>query len=271
MAGDAARRRGALRENLLARIDARHPLDDPAKYVVLQAHQDTVPVDGMTIDPFVGAKRDGRIYGRGACDVKGGLAAILATAARIANDATPRPHVLLAFTVNEEHGFTGAKALSKFWLTAKNDFVPGPPAAVIVAEPTSFDVVVSHKGVVRWRLVVEGRAAHSSDPSKGLSAITGMSEAVLKLDDYNRRLLAQVDPLGPLGPPTLSVNTIAGGISVNTIPDRCVAEIDRRLLPNENPQKAYQDVIDYLGETIRGCQVRHCATVHGVTRFVGSA
>jgi acetylornithine deacetylase len=128
--------------------------------------------------------------------------------------------------------------------------LPRAPDAAIVAEPTQLKIVVAHKGVVRWRCRTLGRAAHSSRPEAGDNAVYRMAPIVAALEQYHRQVLAnsRVHPL--CGGPTLSVGTIAGGISVNTIPDRCTIEIDRRLVPGEEPSDAYRQTIDYLTKVI---------------------
>jgi acetylornithine deacetylase len=115
----------------------------------------------------------------------------------------------------------------------------------VVAEPTSLDVVVAHKGVARWRLHTRGRAAHSSRPQSGDNAIYRMARVVLELERYQQELDA--GPVHPLcGPASLSVGTIRGGASVNTVPDRATIEIDRRLRPDESLATAQQHLADYL-------------------------
>src|SRR5262245_46067176 len=102
------------RDNIVARLDGDVPLSEGGSLILFEAHQDTVPVDGMTIEPWTPTVRDGRIYGRGACDIKGGMAAMIGAIARLADERPKgRPTIVLACTVNEEHGFTGATALAK--------------------------------------------------------------------------------------------------------------------------------------------------------------
>ncbi|HEX5446882.1 MAG TPA: M20/M25/M40 family metallo-hydrolase, partial [Pirellulales bacterium] len=97
------------RENIIARLDGDRSPADGGQVVLLEAHQDTVPVDGMTIDPWKPQVRDGRLYGRGACDIKGGMTAMLGAVARLAEDRpSGMPTVIMACTVNEEHGYSGA-------------------------------------------------------------------------------------------------------------------------------------------------------------------
>ena len=115
------------RENILARLDGRTPPERGGAVLLFEAHQDTVPVDGMTIEPWTPTIKDGRIYGRGSCDIKGGMVAMLGALARLADDRPPdMPTIIMACTVNEEHGYTGATALTKLW-TAPGDSIM-PPA-----------------------------------------------------------------------------------------------------------------------------------------------
>jgi acetylornithine deacetylase len=264
-----------LRDNIVARLDAEIPPERGGPLLLFEVHQDTVPVTGMTIEPWTPMIRDGRLYGRGACDVKGGMAAMLVAVARLADERPKhRPTVVLACTVNEENGFTGASGLCRLWNPETTDALPSPhvgeslraphrvsersyhkmfprpPDAAIVAEPTRLDVVVAHKGVVRWRCHVRGRAAHSSRPEAGDNAIYRMARVVSALERYHREVLVDAAAHPLCGPPTLSVGTIAGGLSVNTVPDLTTIEIDRRLAPGEDPDAAYRQVIDYLGAAI---------------------
>ena len=236
---------GITRSNVVARIPAR-PADTQAPTVMLQAHQDTVPIVGMTVDPFAGELRDGKIFGRGACDIKGALGMLLSIAERLVHDPPARhPHVVFAFTMNEECGFTGATALSRS--LSEGTLWDGPlPDAIVVSEPTSLDVVVAHKGVIRWRCHTHGAAGHSSNPDAGVNAIYAMSTVVDQMGKLAQGPLSTVAANPLLGCPTLSVGTIQGGISVNTIPDRCTIEIDRRTLPEEDPQEARQRIIETL-------------------------
>jgi acetylornithine deacetylase/succinyl-diaminopimelate desuccinylase-like protein len=219
--------------------------------IMLEAHQDTVPTTGMTIDPFDAVVRGGRVYGRGACDVKGSLACLLAVAQRLRQlCTTDRPAVVFAFSVNEEHGFDGARKLQQIWSSGQSALLRGAPDAVVVSEPTQLDVVVAHKGVVRWRCRTHGSAAHSSNPTAGVNAIYRMAAVVSGLQQFQETILSRRPPHSLVGSPSLSVGTIHGGISANTIPDSCVIEIDRRLLPDESPTGARQEIIDWLGQRV---------------------
>jgi len=206
------------RSNLIARLPGRNS----QRRVILEAHMDTVTVQGMTIPPFEPTVADGRLYGRGSCDTKAGLAGMVhAVAALKAEGFTPPCEVWLAATVDEEHAFRGVARLSE-GLTAH---------AAIVAEPTELRLVVATKGVLRWRIRTLGKAAHSSKPHLGRNAIDHMARLILALEAEHAGLAGRSHPL--LGPATGNVGIIRGGVQVNFVPDSCVIEVDRRLLPGE--------------------------------------
>jgi acetylornithine deacetylase/succinyl-diaminopimelate desuccinylase family protein len=247
------------RANLIARLDGDVPPERGGKVILLDAHQDTVPVEGMTIEPFRPKIEGGRLYGRGACDVKGGLAAILSAVSRLAAQR-PRgmPTIMISCTVNEEYGFTGAAALTQLWSDGPEGTFPCRPDWALVAEPTGLNVVVAHKGVVRWRCHTQGRAGHSARPEAGENAIYSMARVLLEIETYARQVIGggAADPLCGAG--SLSVGTIQGGVSVNTVPDRCTIEIDCRLPPSQQPQDARQGLIDHLDRVVgRTCGLRH--------------
>ncbi len=236
------------RDNLLVRVDPPSGNIANSPLLLIDVHQDTVPVEGMRIKPFA-AETDGtRMFGRGACDVKGGMAAILyAIRQLVETDVHQISTIVIAFTVNEEHGFTGAIELTKLW---KNkpvaDFLGKKPDACIVTEPTKLQVVKRHKGVLRWRCHTRGVAAHSSQTVHAENAIYRMAHVVDRLERYAADVLPTLEEDTLCGPATLSVGTISGGVSVNTIPDQCSIEIDRRLLPTEIPETAYEHAIQHL-------------------------
>ena len=205
------------RPNVLARL----PGSGPGR-VVLEAHVDTASINGMTIEPFNPAVRDGKMYGRGACDTKGGLAAMINAVLSLHEAGqTPPCEVWLSATADEEFSFQGVLKLCE---GLKAD-------AAIVAEPTELRAVIASKGVLRWRIRTRGKAAHSSKPHLGVNAIDHMARIVLAITAENQALATNTHPL--LGPGTLNVGVIHGGVQVNFVPDECVIEIDRRLLPGE--------------------------------------
>lgn len=239
------------RTNIFARLDgARDPMSG-GKLLVFEAHQDTVPTDGMTIPPWTPDIRDGRIYGRGSCDIKGGMACMLTAVSRLMEKpAAERPTLIMACSVNEEHGFSGAKDMAQLWARGESKLVPRVPDAVIVAEPTDLNVVVAHKGVMRWTVVTHGKAAHSSRPELGTNAVYAMAKVLNILESYAREIAPARGEHPLVGRPTLSVGLISGGLSVNTVPDACAIQIDRRVLPTEDGPAARQHVIDYIKERI---------------------
>ena len=237
------------RANVIARIDS----PGATRTIVLDAHQDTVPIDGMTIEPFDPLVRDGRVQGRGACDVKGGMAAMLTAFARLAR-ARPEgaSNVVMSCTCDEEHGQLGVSDLTKLWSDGKHrsQLLDSSPDVAIVAEPTELHVVVAHRGAARWMIRTTGRACHSSDPSQGENAIYKMARVLAGLQEYAGLVGERVTPHPLCGPATLSVGVIDGGVSVNTVPAECLIEIDRRCVPGEDGQTAIDAVGEYLRETL---------------------
>jgi len=237
------------RDNVIARVDAGP--DRPT--IVLDAHQDTVPVDGMTIDPFDPVIRDGKIYGRGACDVKGGMAAMLHTVARLASERPPEAaNVIISCTCDEESNVQGISDLVRLWTddNRHSELIPTRPDLALVAEPTLLDIVVAHRGATRWKIRTTGRACHSSQPEQGINAIYRMARVVSALEDYAGSLADRVTPHPLCGDATLSVGLIQGGVSVNTVPDECLVEIDRRVIPGEDGLGVMHDVRDHLEHTV---------------------
>jgi acetylornithine deacetylase/succinyl-diaminopimelate desuccinylase family protein len=225
------------RENLIARYDS----PGSATTILFDVHQDTVPTDGMTIDPFGATVEGGRLYGRGACDIKGGMAAMLTAFARLVRERpSGSASVVLACTVDEEFTHKGSSRLA---------VEPVGADVAIVAEPTRLDIVNTHKGAVRWKIRAKGVACHSSTPRLGENAIYRMARVVSALEEHAGRLLdAPPDPV--LGPPSLSVGRIEGGTSVNVVPDWCEVEIDRRVLPGERSSECIEHVRDALAGRI---------------------
>jgi acetylornithine deacetylase/succinyl-diaminopimelate desuccinylase-like protein len=263
------------RDNFLALLRGSPPVQQDGEFLLWDVHQDTVPVDGMTIDPFGGEVRDGRVYGRGACDVKGSMAAMLAAVSRLANadrGTSASPTVVIAFTVNEECGFTGVQSVCELWnsdRTTAPDIVAGTisveemfpraPNAAIVAEPTGLDIVVAHQGVIRWRCRTIGRAAHTSRPDVGINAVYAMAQVVQAVERYH----AELQQSGPkhrlCGRPSACVSTFHGGVGVNTVPELAMIDIDRRLGPDENAEAAFDELVRFVAQhaDVGGCRVEH--------------
>lgn len=233
------------RANVIARYDS----PGSRETVLLDAHQDTVPVDGMTIEPFNPVVRDGRMYGRGASDVKGGMAAMLAAFARLAREKPAgASSVVMSCTCDEESTTLGINDLVKLWKepSRAGTLLGISPTVAIIAEPTDLDVVVAHRGATRWKIRTTGRACHSSNPNNGVNAIYRMARVLVCLEDFAAKLPSMVPPHPLCGSPTMSVGLIQGGISVNTVPDECTIEIDRRVIPGEEGTDAIGQVAEFL-------------------------
>ena len=222
------------RPNVIARLPGR----DPSRRVILEAHMDTVSVQGMSIPPFEPRVENGKLFGRGSCDTKGGLAAMMHAVASLHEEGIEPPcEAWMAAVVDEEFSYRGVVKLCE-GLKAH---------AALVAEPTGLRAIIAGKGVLRWRIVVRGKAAHSSKPHLGVNAISHAARIVLAIEEDHARLAAKVHPL--LGPATVNVGLIHGGVQVNFVPDECAIEIDRRLLPGESGPAVlahYQSLFDVL-------------------------
>jgi acetylornithine deacetylase len=222
------------RDNLIATYTPPHPAPF---HVLFEVHQDTVPVDGMIVEPFAAKIDGGRLYGRGACDVKAGGAVMLAALARLVKEEPAGSAKLtVAFTVDEEAGGGGVTALMRSGFRAD---------CAIVAEPTLLNIVNAHKGVARWALETTGVACHSSRPNEGVNAVYRMAKLLNGIEGYAQKLAA-LPPDPVLGARTTSVGRVTGGVSPNTVPDACRADVDRRLLPGETFETATAELDAYL-------------------------
>jgi len=225
------------RPNILARL----PGKDSSRCIVLEAHMDTVSVAGMTIPPFDPVIRDGCLYGRGSCDTKAGLATMMhAVASLKAEEIIPPCDVLLAAVVDEEFSYRGVVRLCE---GLKAD-------AAIVAEPTELRAVIATKGVLRFRIIVHGKAAHSSKPHLGSNAITHMARIISAIESDNQKLATKTHPL--LGSGTCNIGVIRGGVQVNFVPDHCAIELDRRLLPGERVEDVIHHYQGLLNDLTQG-------------------
>lgn len=224
------------RPNVIARLPGR----DGSKALLLEGHMDTVEVDGMTVPPFEGTVRDGRLYGRGSADAKGPLAAfMLAVGDLAARHVVPPNDILLAAVADEEHRFRGVLHLLDSH---------GPLSAAVVGEPTRLRMITAHKGCLRFAVRTVGRSAHSSQPWDGQNAIDSMIDVALFLRNTLAPEAAErVHPL--LGSATLCPAVIEGGTAINVVPSSCVLLLDRRTLPDEDPAAVwavYRDRIEGL-------------------------
>lgn len=213
-------------------------LDGDGPTLLFNGHLDTVGVGGMTVPPFGGPVRGGILQGRGSCDMKGGVAAILAAAARLARSG-PRPPLVVALTADEEHASLGMAALVRAGVSAD---------MAVVCEPTSLAVMPAHKGFVWVRASFKGKAAHGSRPELGVDAIRHAAHYLAALDGYAARLRGQAaHPL--LGHASFHAGIIRGGTAESVYPDACELLIERRTLPGETTSRVladFQEVLDGL-------------------------
>ena len=202
--------------------------------VVLSGHTDVVPVDGQawTSDPFVlTARDDGRLYGRGTCDMKGFLALALAAAPDLAA-AGPRKPVHLAFSYDEEIGCLGAPDM----IATIARELPRP-ALVVVGEPTMMEAVSGHKGIATFAVTVTGKEAHSSQTHLGVSAIMEAIPLLASLQALAGRLEEEADAASPFLPrhATLTVGLLNGGTAGNILARECSFQFDLRCPPGQDP------------------------------------
>jgi len=207
--------------------------------VLVASHLDTVPVDGMTIDPFDPRMKDGRLYGRGSCDTKAGMAALLEALSRVLGRGTLRRNLVVVGEADEELSSVGVRDVLKHLGGRRPDWA-------LATEPTGLAVVNCHKGVVHVRLEAEGRACHASDPASGRNAIVALSRAALALDALADRLAESPHP--ELGPATLSIGRMSGGTAPNVVPERAELVADRRLLPGEDAAQVRSEIESALAE-----------------------
>lgn len=192
---------------------------------------DTVGVTGMD-DPFGGTVVDGCLTGRGSCDTKGSLAAMLVAVEELAaRRAELACTIELIAAVDEETSGAGAKA----FVEAGNH-----AAAAVIGEPTSLAVVRAHNGCVRGEITVIGKAAHTSVASEGVNAVTGMATVVLLLASVNGDLANA--PGGPAVNGSLTVSLIEGGSGINVVPERCTINYDRRITPGQTEAEALAQI-----------------------------
>ena len=220
-----------------------HEVSADAGWLLFESHLDTVGVAGME-DPFTPRIEAGRMWGRGSCDTKGSGAAMLWALRRYAAEGGGAGNVGLLLSVDEEIGKRGINA----FVASQLPGLGWRPAAAVVGEPTGLRCVTAHKGVVRWTITAEGLAAHSSDPSRGRSAISAIVEVVRAIE---QRYVPSLDARHPLvGSAVCSVNLIAGGSQINVIPDRAEIQIDRRTVPGERGEDV-RPAVEALLEELR--------------------
>lgn len=237
------------RVNLFATLG---PRDVPG--YVLSGHMDVVPTEGQiwSSDPFRLRAEGGRLYGRGATDMKGYLACMLAMVPEFQAMGLRRP-IHLAFSYDEEIGCRGVGHM-----IARLPDLCAPPLGCIVGEPSDMVPVLSHKGKQAVELRIEGQAAHSSQPDLGVNAIYPAAELLLFIRDLAARLAAEGPFDARFSPPcsTVVAGVVQGGAAVNIIPDRCAIQMEVRSVPGQTPQAITAQVLARLVQ-LEGVRVSH--------------
>ncbi len=211
--------------------------------LLYNGHLDTVPVgvEKWVHEPFGGEIAEGRVWGRGASDMKGGLAAMMAAVKALAEAKVPlRGDLILAATAGEEADSLGAQAIS----TIPN---LGPVQAVVISEPSSNDIFIAEKGALWLEVTTHGKTAHGSMPEQGRNAVMMMVKLIDALE--KQAIPYRQHPL--LGGFTRSVNTIAGGVKTNVVPDSCVVTIDMRTVPGQDHRTIVKQTEDLIVDLSR--------------------
>ncbi len=220
------------------------PADRPG--IILSGHTDTVPVDGQdwASDPFRLDARDGRLYGRGSCDMKGFIACALAAVPDLVKRNFARP-VHLAFSYDEEVGCVGVVRLLEALQSE-----PVRPAFCIVGEPTLMQVTLGHKAKRSMRVTVRGRGCHSSLAPQGVNAVDYAALLVVKMREFAHRLAAEGgrDEAYDVPHTTAHTGVIAGGTALNIVPDLCTIDCEFRVLPFEDADALVEELRAYAGE-----------------------
>ncbi|MEJ8547600.1 M20 family metallopeptidase [Brevibacillus borstelensis] len=227
------------RPNVIAEIGAG---DGPT--LCLCAHLDTVGTKGMEIAPFEPKVEGNRVYGRGSCDMKAGVAAILCTAATLAAEGTHKGKLKLALVCDEEYASIGA-----------DHYVQHHKAdACILTEPSDLKLVVKHKGFLWGKVTTVGRSAHGSRWDLGESAISTMGKVLVRLDDLDLNILRnRIEDL--VGPASMHVSLVNGGVGVSTYAPDCEIHLERRTLPSENMDEITLELEKAIHEVAQNAQI----------------
>ena len=218
------------RPNVVGVLEARQP----GPTLMLCGHLDTVGVEGMEA-PFDPVERDGRMYGRGSQDMKGGVAAMIDAVRLVAARGLSRGRIIVAAVVDEEFASIGADALVAQWQAD----------LAVVTEPTDLQIGVAHKGFVWFEVETRGRAAHGSRPHDGRDAIMRMGRVLHRLEALDRALQSRA-PHPLTGTGSLHASIIEGGQELSSYPARCLLQMERRTVIGESSEQARGEVDEIL-------------------------
>ncbi len=214
--------------------------------LIVNGHMDTVPVgdaSSWTMDPFGGELRDGRVYGRGSCDMKGGIAAMVMAYDAVRRSGLSLDGLVLTAVVEEETGGKLGERKGTIELIDKGVIRKAP---ALIGEPTNLRIGIGHRSKADILIEVRGKSAHASTPERGINAIVKAAEVILALQ---KRLKLKEHRI--LGRGTINIGLISGGTKSNVVPDMCRVVVDRRLTMGETPESVVADikgVVDELAE-----------------------
>ena len=238
------------RTSIIATIEG----SDDKPPICFTGHIDTVPLGAVQWkkDPFSGELDGNKVYGRGSTDMKGGVAAMTIAALNLAKASTKKAGITLVITASEETGCQGAYHLAKL------GSVLGKAGAIVVGEPTSNYPIIGHKGALWLEAITTGVTAHGSMPEQGVNAIYKAAQAVNKLENFR----FDIPSHSLLGPSTLNVGTILGGMNINSVPDKALIGIDIRTIPGQSNKNAFSELKSCLGDDI---ELKRIVDVEGIS------
>ena len=208
-------------------------LGQGAPVIMLHAHIDTVPIAGAeadqwSVDPYAGAVKNNALYGKGSIDDKAPLASMMLTMMAAAKQPRLKGTLVLVAAAEEETGGQlGTKWLADEGHLPECDFI-------VVGEQTGNQAATAHKGVMRATIRAAGKSVHATNPNRGINAIVAMAKVIAALDAYHQELAQRIHPV--VGFPTCNIGVIEGGSTANAVPDSCRVELDRRMIPREDPE-----------------------------------
>jgi len=209
--------------------------------LMFNGHTDTVGVRNMSIDPFKPVVENGRLHGRGACDMKGSIAAMMVAMKTLTESRSPpKGDVVISTVVGEEFDNVGTKKL------ICDPYFSKIADAVIVGEPTTLQLAIAHKGYALAELETQGKAAHGSIPDKGIDAIEKMAKVVLRIEDLKKEYDLKNHEM--LGSPKIHTSIIQGGREWSVVPDQCLLKIEARTIPRYGSGEVMQDLQKIIEE-----------------------
>ncbi|NLY21656.1 MAG: M20 family metallopeptidase [Tissierellia bacterium] len=220
-----------------ANVIAEFGPEDAEESIMLSGHLDVVGVeDNWSTDPFELTIKDNRYYGRGTCDMKGQVVAMIIAAKRLMDEKVPlKRKVMLGFVADEEIGTTGTQVMVNSGVK---------PTYCVIGEPTEMDIDIAHRGVNHYGVTFTGRAGHASSPQSALNPIYPAAMFVLEIEKLQEELQKKEHYILPS--PTVTADIIRGGVQWNAVPESCMVEVDRRTIPEEDKEYVYNEYLNII-------------------------